>query len=189
MPLAVSVQVPASSANLGPGFDCLGLALDIYLRVSCQAGGDELRIFATEPGVALDASNLVYQAMQRVFEAVGQQMPGLELRIDNSIPLSRGLGSSAAAIAAGLLLANGLCGEPFEHARLLDLGLPLEGHADNLAPALFGGLRVSAVAGGQVLSLPVQLARAPEVALFVPDFAISTPEARHVLPDSVPRAD
>jgi len=188
-PLAAAVKVPATSANLGPGFDCLGLALDLYLEVHCQTGGAGLRISANEPDVPLDASNLVYRAMQRVFEAAAKPVPDLELRIENGIPLSRGLGSSAAAIAAGLVVANTLLGEPFDQRRLLALGLPLEGHPDNLAPALFGGLCVSSLADGEVLSLPVQLARPPRIVLFIPDFVMPTAEARRVLPESVPRTD
>jgi len=113
----------------------------------------------------------------------------MELRIDSGIPLSRGLGSSAAAIAAGLMLANEVCQAPLDKHALLTVGLPLEGHPDNLAPALFGGLRVSSMADGEVLTLPVKLARLPGIALFIPDVVMSTTEARRVLPDSVPRAD
>jgi homoserine kinase len=163
--------------------------LNLYLRVACQAGGQDVSILANEPDIPLDGSNTVYQAMRLVFEASGEPVPGLELRIDNAIPLSRGLGSSAAAITAGLMLGNALCGEVFSRERLLEIGLPLEGHPDNLAPALFGGLRVSSLAGGAVLSLPVTLPRPPVLALFVPDFAMSTADARRVLPDTVSRGD
>ncbi len=188
--------MPATSANLGPGFDCLGLALNIYLRVTCATGGPRaLRIEANESGIELDERNLVYRAMRLVFAATGRPLPGLDLRIDNSIPLSRGLGSSAAAITAGLTLANAILGEPFDRRRLLSIGLPLEGgdpkhgHPDNLAPALFGGLRVSSVAHSEVLSVPLALARPPRIALFVPEFIMSTAEARQVLPEAVSRAD
>ncbi len=185
-----SVTVPASSANLGPGFDCLGLALDIYLRVSCATEGTELRITANEPDIATDDSNVIYRAITLVFASAAKPLPaGLELSIDNAIPLSRGLGSSAAAIAAGLMLGNALCGAPFDKQRLLEIGLPLEGHPDNLAPALLGGLRVSSLAGDHVLSLPVALPKPPGIALFIPDFPMSTAEARRVLPASVSRAD
>jgi homoserine kinase len=188
--------VPATSANLGPGFDCLGLALNIYLRVTCATGGvPALQIEANESGIELDERNLVYRAMQLVFAATGRPLPGLELRIDNAIPLSRGLGSSAAAITAGLALANAILGEPFDRRRLLSIGLPLEGgdpkhgHPDNLAPALFGGLRVSSVADGEVLSVPLTMARPPRIALFVPEFVMTPASARRVLPEAVPRAD
>ncbi|HVA25812.1 MAG TPA: homoserine kinase [Chloroflexota bacterium] len=188
-PLAATVQVPATSANLGPGFDCLGLALNLYLRVSCQTGGDGLRIHASDPEIATDAGNLVFRAIEAAFEAAGQPVPALELDIDNGIPLSRGLGSSSAAIIGGVALANALLGEPFDRDRLLEIALPLEGHPDNIAPALFGGLAVSSVDGDRVLAVPVRLRRPPRIVLFIPDFKMSTAEARRVLPDSVPRAD
>jgi homoserine kinase len=188
-PLTATVQVPATSANLGPGFDCLGLALTIYLRVSCQTSSEGLRISANDPDIATDASNLVFRAMEAVFRAAGEPTAEVELRIDNSIPLSRGLGSSSAAIIAGVMLANTVLGEPFDRSRLLDLALPLEGHPDNIAPALFGGLVVSGLAEAGVLTVPVRLARAPRIVLFIPDFVMSTAAARRVLPDSVPRTD
>jgi homoserine kinase len=192
MPHSATVQVPATSANLGPGFDCLGLALNIYLRVSCRTADGGLRISATgldAAGVSTGEDNLVYRAMRLLFDAAGKPAPALDIDIDNSIPLSRGLGSSAAAIVAGLVAANALCGKPFERRQLLDIGLPLEGHPDNLAPALFGGLRVSSMADGTVLTVPVALKNVPRIVLFIPDFVMSTSEARRVLPDSVPRAD
>ena len=189
MPQAAAVQVPATSANLGPGFDCLGLALNLYLRVACRTGGEGLRISASDEEIATDPSNLVYRAMEAVFQAAGEGVPALELRIDNGIPLSRGLGSSSAAIIAGATLANALLGSPFGRERLLDLALTLEGHPDNIAPALLGGLVASSLAGERVLAQPVRLARVPGIALFIPDFAMATAEARRVLPDSVPRAD
>jgi homoserine kinase len=182
-------QVPASSANLGPGFDCLGLAVNLYLRVSADERPAGLNVASNEPGVATDASNLVVRAMAAVYAAAAAPLPGLALTIDNAIPLSRGLGSSAAAIAAGLILANQLLGQPFDTPRLLDIGLPLEGHPDNLAPALFGGLRVSSLADGEVLTLPVQLPRPPRLALFIPKKVMSTHEARQVLPSSVSYVD
>jgi len=187
MPL--SVQLPATSANLGPGFDCLGLALDIYLRVTCITSKRGLAIAAADPAISTGPDNLIYRAMQRVFAAAHQDLPGIELRIDSDIPISRGLGSSSAAIVAVLVLANELLGQPFDRRRLLDLGLPLEGHPDNLAPALFGGLTVSAAIGAGAMVVPVTLAQLPRVALFIPDLVMSTAEARRGLPDQVPRAD
>ncbi|MBV8083948.1 MAG: homoserine kinase [Chloroflexi bacterium] len=188
-PQRASVQVPATSANLGPGFDCLGLALDIYLRVTCTLGGAGLRI-AAEPSISTGSDNLIYQAMLAVYRAADSPPAiHLALGVGNDIPLSRGLGSSSAAIIAGLLLANALLGTPFDRDRLLQIGLPLEGHPDNIAPALFGGLVVSAVVDGRPVLQRVPLARAPGVALFIPDQPMSTADARRVLPDTVPRAD
>jgi len=185
----IIVRVPASSANLGPGFDCLGLAVNLYLQVSCTTDAITLRIESSDPDVSTGPDNLIYRALARVFEASGQAVPPVHLSIANGIPLSRGLGSSAAAIAAGLMLGNTLAGDAADKHGLLRLGLPLEGHPDNLAPALFGGLRVSSVVGEDVVSLPFALARAPRIVLFIPDFVMSTFEARRVLPESIPRAD
>ncbi|SRR5581483_10220345 len=187
-----TARVPGSSANLGPGFDCLGLALDLYLRVECQVTGGKLAIEvpdAQRAEIALNAENLVYRAMRLVFEAVHASVPGLHLSIDSGIPLSRGLGSSAAAIAAGLVLANALAGDPLDRHALLNLGIGLEGHPDNLAPALFGGLQVSSLVDGRALTLPAEIKHPPRIVLFVPDFVMSTAEARRVLPERVSRAD
>ncbi|HZP25934.1 MAG TPA: homoserine kinase [Dehalococcoidia bacterium] len=185
-----TVQVPASSANLGPGFDCLGLAVSVYLRVSCEERPSGLVVKANEAGIALDERNLVVRAIFAVFAAAGRTRPGLSVDIENGIPLSRGLGSSAAAISAGLVLGNELLGRPYDRGQLLRIGLPLEGHPDNLAPALFGGLQVSSVAeDGEVVRVGVAMPRPPDIALFIPDFLMSTSEARRVLPDSFSKAD
>jgi homoserine kinase len=167
----------------------LGLALNTYLSVTCSTRPSGLAITANNPELATDGSNLIVRAMAALFEAAEQPLPGLELDIANDIPLARGLGSSAAAIVAGLLLANRLCGDRFDSRGLLRIGLPLEGHADNLAPALLGGLCISAAHDGDVLALKVTLRTPPGIALFIPDFAIPTSDARRVLPDRVPRVD
>jgi homoserine kinase len=182
--------VPATSANLGPGFDCLGLALDIYLRVRCAVAGSGLRITAGDASISTGDDNLIYQAMLAVYSAAGAAPPaGLSFDIDNAIPLSRGLGSSSAAIVAGLLQADAVMGTGLSRSRLLEVGLPLEGHPDNLAPALFGGLVTSAVGPDGVLVQQVPLPRPPRVALFIPERAMSTAEARRVLPATYSRAD
>jgi len=181
--------VPATSANLGPGFDCLGLALDLYLSVSCRVRPDGLAIMVSEPSIETDERNLVYRAMAAVFASTSQPVPGLAIDIQADIPLARGLGSSSAAIIAGVMLANRILDEPYDRERLLQLALPLEGHPDNIAPAMFGGLVVSGLAGNLVLAERVSLARQPRVALFIPDTPMSTAEARRVLPASYSRAD
>src|SRR5262249_39290619 len=146
----VRVAIPATSANLGPGFDCLGLAVDQYCKVDVRVVSSGLRITAggAEGGdIPTGAGNRVYRGMKAVFDRAGEATPGLEVHINNAIPVSRGLGSSAAAAGAGLMAANALLGSPFSKHDLLSIGLPIEGHPDNLAPALFGGLRVSSVVG------------------------------------------
>ena len=192
---SVGVRVPATSANLGPGFDTLGLALSVY---------DELAVTALEPGaleievagqgadeVARDASNLVVRAIAYAFDAVGRSLPGLRLEARNVIPHGRGLGSSGAAVVSGLLAARGLLADDVELSAdtLLRLATELEGHPDNVAPALFGGLTIAWVdeSGPQHKKLIVHRGVSPLV--FVPEFTMSTSVARSLQPLQVPRED
>jgi homoserine kinase len=175
------VRAPATSANLGPGFDCLGLALDLWNEVHATPGG------SLEPG-----DNLILRAANAVFEHVGATYPGFELHSTNRIPFSRGLGSSAAAIACGLLIANHCLGSPLDRSRLLRLATTLEGHPDNVVPCLLGGARVALIADdGQIIEarIPIPIARELRAAVFVPDQPIATAHARGLLPASVPLAD
>lgn len=191
----VAVRVPATSANLGPGFDTLGLALSVY---------DELEVTALhEPGLQIevqgagsedvprDASHLVVRAMAYAYEAFGRRLPGLHLRATNVIPHGRGLGSSGAAVVSGLLAAKGLLAGDVEigGADLLRLATELEGHPDNVAPALFGGLTIAWMSedGPQHKKLLVHRGVSPLV--FVPDFQVSTSLARSLQPLQVPRED
>ncbi len=191
----VAVRVPATSANLGPGFDTLGLALSVYdeLRVTTLAEGElEFEISgAGSADVPRDASHLVVRSMQRVFDHVGRRMPGLHLHARNVIPHGRGLGSSGAAVVSGLLAAKGLL-EPeveLDAAQLLRFATELEGHPDNVAPALFGGLTIAWMtdSGPAFKKLLVHRGVAPVV--FVPEFTMSTSLARSLQPMHVPRED
>src|SRR5881628_1396437 len=141
---SVSVRVPATSANLGPGFDCLGLALDIWATITVSADA------ATEDGDAMARMALV--AAGRVYQNAGREPPAaLTARYEGNIPIARGLGASAVARVGGTTAANALLGEPLDRERLLALATELEGHADNAAPAIFGGLQVSVVEKDRVL--------------------------------------
>jgi homoserine kinase len=192
---AVAVRVPATTANLGPGFDTLGLALSVYDELvvrSLPAG--ELQIDVTGAGsdqVPRDASNLVVRAMAYAFEAVGRRMPGIALSTRIVIPHGRGMGSSGAAVVAGLLAAQGLLAGDVEFgpSLLLRLATELEGHPDNVAPALFGGLTIAWVDehGPQHKKLLVHRGVAPLV--FVPEFTMATNVARTLAPLQVPRED
>lgn len=191
MRMHFTVTVPATTANLGPGFDCLGLALGLYntLEVRPREAGLLVRVAGEGRGViALDRSNLMVAAMERLFAQAGRKMPGLELQQRNCIPVSSGLGSSAAATLAGLLAANQLLGQPLSSQELLEVAVSIEGHPDNMAPALYGGLVLAMHGeGGLVVErLPVAALRAVVV---LPDFTISTPEARAALPQQVALAD
>ena len=191
----VLVRVPATSANLGPGFDTLGLALSVYDElVVTELPAGTLEVIVAGEGaddVPRDASNLVVRAIAYAFEAVGRPLPGLRLEARNVIPHGRGLGSSGAAVVSGLLAAKGLLeGEvDFSADTLLRLATELEGHPDNVAPALFGGLTIAWVDedGPQHKKLIVHRGVSPIV--FVPDFTMSTSVARSLQPEHVPRED
>lgn len=191
----VAVRVPATSANLGPGFDTLGLALSVYDELIVTAFDDDrVEIEVTGQGagaVPLDASHLVVQAMAHAFASVGRPMPGVRLRAHNVIPHGRGLGSSGAAVVSGLLAAKGLLDGDVQIGDdvLLRLATEIEGHPDNVAPALFGGLTIAWMdeTGPQHKKLLVHRGVSPVV--FVPEFTMSTTVARSLQPLQVPRED
>ena len=184
----LTVRVPATSANLGPGFDSIGLALDLHNVVHAEPAAAVVVDALGEGAGALptDASNLVYQALAHVFAARGQTPPPLRLRCENRIPLTRGLGSSSAALAAGMLLGNRVLGDPLTTDELVDLGAALEGHPDNIAPCLLGGVRVGVVTSAGVRQCAVHVAAPLAATVYVPDFPMDTDGARGLLPGVVP---
>jgi homoserine kinase len=187
----VKVRVPATTANLGPGFDCLGLALTLYNRLEAHEC-DELRIETEGEGassIPRDASNLAHRAMRRAYEAAGRACPGLFMRQVNAIPLAAGLGSSAAAVVGGLVAANALMGNPIDKRQLLEIAFSMEGHPDNAAPCLFGGLTVAVAEGCEVYYACTQPDARFCFAAMTPDFELPTKKARQALPDSYPRKD
>jgi homoserine kinase len=188
--------VPATTANLGPGFDTLGMALAVYdelqVTVREQPGATVQVIGVGEGEVPTDETNLVVRSIAHTFEAVGQQMPGLDLVAHNTIPHGRGMGSSGAAIVSGIMAAKGLLEGivEFDADRLLALATDLEGHPDNVAPALFGGLTITWVTpdGPRFKKLIVHRGVSPLVA--VPsERTMSTALARSLQPESVPHED
>ncbi|MDQ0613204.1 homoserine kinase [Microbacterium sp. W4I4] len=191
----VTVTVPATSANLGPGFDTLGLALSVYDTLTVSAFTDDrLEIEVTGSGaeeIPRDASNLVVRSIAHVYADAGREMPGLRISAENGVPHGRGLGSSGAAVTAGILIAKGLLAGDveFDERTLLRLATELEGHPDNVAPALFGGLTIAWTGehGPQHKKLLVHRGVAPVV--FVPGFTMSTSLARSLQPPHVPRED
>jgi homoserine kinase len=189
--MMITIKVPATTANLGPGFDCLGLALEFFNIVEVEYLDDIRPKINISGEGATDLSrgkdNLVYQALLRLFHEVGQTPPQLHLQLKNKIPLARGLGSSASAIVAGLLAANYLCKQPLSQEELLYLAIELEGHPDNVAPALLGGLVISSPKGSGLgyHYLKLDPPRELQAVLCVPDFFVATEDARRVLPDRV----
>ncbi len=194
----LTVRVPASSANLGPGFDVLGLALELYLEVrasEAQPGRPAVRLAGPHTeGIATDGSNLVLRAYRLAFERAGRTAPPVSLNLSNSIPLARGLGSSGAAIVAGITLANHYGSLGLSRPRVVALAAELEaGHPDNVAASCLGGLTIAcpaetgAAAQMEVLCLPWPAAISVVVA--IPEFRLETAQARAVLPSSYSRAD
>ncbi|HXG33134.1 MAG TPA: homoserine kinase [Bryobacteraceae bacterium] len=186
------LRVPASSANLGPGFDALGLALGIYLECRFRPS-EALRICASGRDAALISTgedNLIWQTAQAVARGTRRALMPAELDIHNEIPIGKGLGSSAAAHTAGVVIANELLGLGWDAARILDEAARLEGHPDNVAACVLGSVVATAVdAAGTACAVRLELPEHFGVAVVVPDFALPTSEARSVLPESYPKED
>lgn len=185
----VRVSVPATSANLGPGFDCLGVALDLRDRLEAEIVADGL-VVQVDGGdeVPLDESHLVVQAMRAAFEAMNAAPSGLRLRCHNTIPHGRGLGSSAAAIVGGICLARGLVAGGrllMDDEAVLDLAARMEGHPDNVAPAFLGGFVISGREGDGWYAVRSGLDPRISAVVFVPPQPVSTEKARALLPDEV----
>lgn len=190
--MRIKVLSPATSANLGPGFDTLGLAMQIYNELEIHTDAAEFTIEVEGAGRASlprDKRSLVYKAIAKVYAAVGKPVPPLRVRQINRIPVASGLGSSAAAIVGGLTAANHLLGSPLTQDDLLQLAVEIEGHPDNVAPALLGAVVASGVDSGKVIWYQIKPANQPHIVVISPDFPLSTAKARQVLPKTVPLAD
>ena len=181
------VQVPASTTNLGPGFDALGVALRIYNRVELDSlpWGVAVEVEGEGRGVIpRDESNVCVQAVKRVYERANRPFTGLWMKQRNHIPLARGLGSSSAAIVGGIVGANVLLGAPLGMDELVQLAVEMEGHPDNVVPALMGGFCVSATASdGRTIYTRMPVVERYRWVIAIPDFEVSTREAREKLPE------
>ena len=192
----VIVDVPATTANLGPGFDCLGAALDLNNRFAMrriEGGGErfELIIEGSEGShLRGGPENLVYRAAQRVWKAAGLEPVALEARVRLAVPPARGLGSSATAIVAGLMGANALVGEPLSKEKLLELAIDIEGHPDNVVPSLLGGLCMTAKAASQRWRVVrCEWTSTVKAVVAIPSIRLSTSEARRAMPKAIPVSD
>jgi homoserine kinase len=187
-----TLKVPASSANLGPGFDALGLALGVYLTCRFRRS-DHLTILAAGRDadiISTAADNLIWQTAEAVARDHGLPMPSIELEIQNDIPIGKGMGSSAAALTAGVVIADELLDLRWKPLRILDEAARLEGHPDNVAPCTLGSIVASAIdSGGVVRSVRLDLPQRFGIAIVVPDFDLPTSKARAVLPDCYSRED
>ncbi len=184
--------MPASSANLGPGFDALGLALGVYLTCRFRRG-EQLSIRAQGRDVAqipTTIDNLIWQSALAVAKGLGMHMPPIELEVCNDIPIGKGLGSSAAALTAGVVIADHVLDLRWKPPRILDEAARLEGHPDNVAPCTLGSIVASAIdSGGVTRAVRLDLPRGFGIGIVVPDFDLPTVKARAVLPDCYSRQD
>lgn len=181
------IRVPATSANLGAGFDCMGLALPLYNEIKLQPS--ERLIIHTDKGILKDRNNLIIRAMSRTAEFVGQACPNVEMWQINRIPFTSGLGSSAACIVAGITAGAKLCGVQLSVREMLGLATELDGHPDNVAPAILGGITASVLTDHGVETFKASASDRYKIALMTPDFPLSTKECRAVLPKSYSRED
>ncbi len=184
----VTVRVPATTANLGPGFDAFGCALSLYTDVTFEETEAGLEITGCDEAYT-GPDNLAYTAYCAVLGSLSEEVKGVKIHIDAQIPIGRGLGSSAALLVAGAMAANVLRGNRLSTQGLLNITNAMEGHPDNLAPAFFGGLTASMVDNGLPVTVSFPLHPDWEILALIPEFELHTHFARSVLPTQIPRAD
>jgi homoserine kinase len=181
------VIVPASTTNLGPGFDVLGMALNLYNTFEVETS-DKLNIEVEGEGsdtLSRDESNLVYQSAKKLFDSINEKTPPLNIRIINNIPLARGLGSSGTAIVGGLMATNAISGNPLSLAQILNLAAEMDGHPDNVSASMLGGVTIASLTDNGIAYIKLIPPKPLTVAVVVPDFHIMTSKARKLLPKSV----
>ncbi|MBO6140743.1 MAG: homoserine kinase [Ruminococcus sp.] len=185
----IKLQIPATSANLGAGFDALGLALSFYNTAEMEENDCiDIKSLDDTP-VPEDEKNLIYISAKDLYEVCGKTLKGLTLRQTNAIPMARGLGSSSACIIAGLVGANKMLGEPLTLDDLVDLAAQIEGHPDNTAPALLGGIVTAVFDGRKVHWVKQEVYTRLKFAAIIPDFELKTEKARACLPKEVSHKD
>ncbi|WP_042121473.1 homoserine kinase [Paenibacillus senegalensis] len=187
----IRVQVPASTANLGPGFDCLGMALDLYAWIDMKpAEQTVIQLYGEQmKQVAADKSNLIYKAAQMVFQEAGAHCPELEIAAYSDIPLTRGLGSSASAIIGAMTAANQLLEAPLPEDKLFQMASAMEKHPDNVGASLFGGIIVAFWDGVLAKHIRLEPLDRLEVLVVIPEFHLATEKARNILPEEVSMKD
>lgn len=201
--MKVSVRVPATVANIGPGFDCLGMALPIYNTITIEetvlpGTGIEINVLANEDvtdelsleHIPMDENSIIYKAVELLYNSIGQSPSELKITIHSEIPIAKGLGSSASVIVGGLIAANELLGKPADEAALLSIATEVEGHPDNVTPAIIGGLTLSsAEEDGSIIYRNLPWPEEWILTVCVPEYELATEISRSVLPKEVPLAD
>ena len=193
----VRVKAPATTANMGPGYDCLGMALDVWNTIEIEvldSGEPVVEVTGEGAGeLGTGRDNLVYRSMEFLFQDAEQEMPLVRIRCDNAIPLARGMGSSAAAIAGGLVAANAICSQDYTPNDLLEMAATIEGHPDNVAAAVLGGMQLvisdKTEEGSRLYAVSINVPPELRAVVFVPQVRIATEDARAVLPEKITVAD
>ena len=189
------MRAPATTANMGPGFDCLGMALDIWNTIVVETDGvqpDGERVSINGEGwdcLSTGSDNLVYRCFKRIYDGLGLPVPEVRISCQNDITLGRGMGSSAAAVAGGLLAGSALSGANLSRERILELAAEIEGHPDNAAAAIMGGCRIVVSDGDGLITDSVAIPDGLKAVLFVPEVPMPTEEARGLLPTMIDRQD
>ncbi len=201
--MKISVKVPATTANLGPGFDCLGMALPIYNTITIEetvlpGTGIEINVIADSGNdddlslehIPMDENSIIYKAVELLYNSIGQTPSELKITVHSQIPIARGLGSSASVIVGGLLAANELLGKPADEVALLSIATEVEGHPDNVTPAIVGGLVLASQEDdGSILYRKLDWPDDWQITVCIPDYELATDIARSVLPKEVPMGD
>lgn len=199
--MKVTARVPATTANIGPGFDCFGMALPVYNEVTLEetvlpGTGIEISIISNDEkeleimSIPTDKDNIVYKAVELLYNSIGQTPSELKITIKSDIPIAKGLGSSASVIVGGLLAANELLGRPADEAALLSIATEVEGHPDNVTPAIVGGVVISSQEeDGSVLYRKLDWPEEWKIMVCVPDYELATDIARSVIPKEIPLKD
>ena len=183
----IKLRVPATSANMGAGFDTLGVAVGLYNRMMIEEIPEGLEVINknTQSFIPQDTSNLIYRAMAELFDYVGYEQKGYRITQDSQIPMTRGLGSSSACIIGGMLAANIISGRQLSYQEIIHLAAKMEGHPDNVGPALFGGFCVSLMDDDKTIIKSTKLKSHIKFAVIIPDFFVATKKSRGVLPSKI----
>ncbi len=185
----IKVQIPATSANIGAGFDCLGLAVSMYNYVTMEEQEGIEIISSDGKPIPTDETNLVYTSAKYIYDLCDKPLKGLRIEQVNNIPMARGLGSSSACIVGGLVGANAMLGYPLRTSELVNIAATMEGHPDNSTPALLGGLVTAVLDNGKVYYVKQEIAEDLRFVTIIPDFELKTKFAREALPKEIPHKD
>ncbi len=185
----IEVKVPATSANMGSGYDSIGIALNLYNIIKMEESDCIDISDVSGADIPMDESNLIYQCAKKVYDICGKPLKGMKIIEQCDIPQTRGLGSSSACTVAGILGANALLGNPLDRESMIDLAANIEGHPDNSTPAILGGFCVALLEYGKVWSVRVPMNGKVEFITFIPDFELSTEKARAALPKTIAHHD